>query len=160
MKKEVRKKILYFLNNKKIQSILYSPFLDYHQWSILNFVKKNALRIKPHEKIIDIGAGELRYKKYFDHCGYASQDLGVGDREWFFGAIDIKSSVYHIPVPEKSFDYILCTQVLEHLEFPEKAFEEFERILKTGGKIFLTVPLGQWEHQIPHYYYRYTQYAL
>ncbi|MFA5993856.1 MAG: methyltransferase domain-containing protein [Parcubacteria group bacterium] len=160
MIKNKRKKLLQFLNNPKIQSILYSYFLNYHQWSILNFVKSNAKKIKSEEKIIDIGAGELRYKRYFDHCEYTSQDLCVGDGEWYFDDIDIKSSVYDIPVENNYFDYILCTQVLEHLEFPEKAFEEFSRILKRGGKMFLTVPLGQGEHQSPHDFYRYTKYAL
>lgn len=160
MQKYLRKKTLYFLNNKIIQRILYTPFLDYHQWSILTFVKKSSEKIKSNDKIIDIGAGELRYKKYFEHSSYVSQDLCIGDGDWFFDDIDIKSSVYNIPVSEKCFNYVLCTQVLEHLEFPEKAFEEFSRILKTGGEMFLTVPLGQGEHQAPHDYYRYTKYAL
>jgi len=160
MTKNQRELLLKLLNNAKIQGILYSYFLDYHQWSILRFVKENAKKIKPEEYIIDIGAGELRYKKYFDHCKYISQDLCVGDGEWYFENIDIKSSVYDIPVENNSFDFALCTQVLEHLEFPEKAFEEFGRILKKGGKIFLTVPLGQGEHQIPYDFFRYTRYAL
>src|SRR3989338_6596492 len=155
-----REKILKIINNPLVQSILYSRFLDYHQWSILTFVKKCANQVKLGEKIIDLGAGELRYKKYFSHAQYVSQDLGVGDKQWNFNSIDIRSSIYEIPVQDQSFDYILCTQVLEHLEFPEKAFHEFRRILKSGGKAFVTVSLGQGEHQIPYDYYRYTQYVL
>jgi SAM-dependent methyltransferase len=156
----IREKILLLANNKIIQFILYSPFLDYHQSSILSFVKENASKIKPNQKILDAGAGELRYKKYFNHCKYVSNDLCVGDEAWYFKGIDIKSSIYKIPVKNNSFDYILCTQVLEHLEYPELAFKEFYRILKKGGKIILTAPLGQGEHQIPYDYFRYTQYGL
>jgi len=160
MKAKVRKLLLLLLNNQLIQSILYSPLIDYHQWSLLKFVKTNAKKVPSNFNVIDIGAGELRYKNYFKHCHYVSQDLCVGDGDWNFENIDIKSSIYDIPVKENSIDVILCTQVLEHIEFPEKAFEEFSRILKQNGKIILTVPLGQGEHQIPHDYYRYTQYAL
>lgn len=149
------------LNNTIVQTILYSPFIDYHQWSLLKFIKNNAKKIRSNEKIIDIGAGELKYKKCFNHCIYSSQDLCIGEINWDFSKIDIKSSVYKIPVKNSYFDYILCTQVLEHLEFPDKAFSEFNRILKKNGKILLTAPfLGFGEHQIPNDYFRYTQYAL
>lgn len=155
-----RKNLIAILNNEIVQYVLYSPFLDYHQWSTLQFVKINSKTIKPNEKIIDVGAGELRYKSYFKHCKYVSQDLGIGDSKWYFDNIDIKSTIYKIPVKRCTFDNILCTQVLEHLEFPDLAFKEFSRILKPGGKIFMTVPLGQGEHQIPYDYYRYTRYSL
>ena len=160
MKKNLRKKLLYFINNKFIQSIIYSPFLDYHQWALLKFVKRESKKISVYAKIIDVGAGELRYKKYFDHCTYISNDLCVGDKEWYFDLIDIKSSIYEIPCENESFDAILCTQVLEHLEYPELAFKEFFRILKPGGKLILTAPLGQGEHQVPYDYFRYTRYGL
>jgi SAM-dependent methyltransferase len=155
-----RELLLKFLNNKLVQSIIYSPLLDHHQWETLTFVKQSAKSISPKQSILDLGAGELRYKKYFEHCVYKSQDLCVGDDEWYFKNIDIKSSIYDVPVDSNSYDFILCTQVLEHLEFPEKAFAEFNRILKPGGKVFLTVPLGQGEHQVPHDYFRYTRYGL
>jgi len=157
MKREYLNK---FLNNEIIQFILYSPLIDYHQWSLLKFIKDNAKKIKRGEKIIDIGAGELKYKKYFKHCDYKSQDLGVGDSNWDFSQIDIKSSAYEIPEKDASFDYVLCTQVLEHLEFPEKAFAEFGRLLKIGGKLILTAPLGFGEHQIPYDFFRYTKNGL
>ena len=149
-----------FLNNNIIQSILFSPLIDYHQWSLLKFIKDNAKKIKRDEKIIDIGAGELKYKKYFEHCVYKSQALCVGDDKWDFSKIDIRSSLYEIPEKDASFDYVLCAQVLEHLEFPEKAFSEFNRLLKNRGKLILTAPLGFGEHQIPYDFFRYIQYGL
>jgi SAM-dependent methyltransferase len=155
-----RENLLKIINKPAVQAIIYSRFLDYHQWSLRTFVAKNAKKIKPDQTVIDIGAGELRYKQYFNHCKYTSQDLCVGDNNWDFSHIDIKSTVYSIPVSNESFDYILCTQVLEHLEYPEKAFQEFNRILKKGGKLILTAPLGQGEHQTPYDFFRYTQYGL
>lgn len=160
MNKISRQAVLKIANNKLIQLILYSPFLDYHGWSLLRFVKYQARNIKPTESLLDIGAGELRYKRYFNHCNYVSNDLCIGDAGWLFDDIDIKSTVYNIPVKNNSFDNILCTQVLEHLEFPELAFKEFNRILVKGGKLILTAPLGFGEHQVPYDYFRYTKYGL
>jgi SAM-dependent methyltransferase len=160
MKPTQRAKLLTIINNPRVQSLIYSRFIDYHQWSLVSFVKEQAGKIKPGDSVLDAGAGELRYKRYFDHCKYTSNDFCVGDDEWYFSAIDIKSTIYDIPVEKESFDHILCTQVLEHLEFPELAFKEFDRILKPGGTLIVTVPLGQGEHQTPHDYYRYTKYAL
>jgi SAM-dependent methyltransferase len=157
---EQRAKLLAIINNPRVQAVLYSRFLDYHQWSLLSFVKEQASLIKPGSSVLDAGAGELRYKRYFDHCQYKSNDLCVGDNEWYFDAIDIKSTIYDIPVKAESFDHVLCTQVLEHLEFPELAFKEFDRVLKPGGTLIVTVPLGQGEHQVPYDFYRYTRYAL
>ena len=158
--KKIRKKIVYIINSKIVQLIIYNPFSDYIVWSILNFVKKESKKISAGSHILDAGAGELRYKKYFSHCDYVSQDLCVGDKVWYFDEIDIKSNIYNIPVENQSFDYILCTQVIEHLEFPDLAFKEFNRILKRGGKLLLTAPLGQGEHQIPYDFFRFTRYAL
>lgn len=156
----MRKKILLFINNKYVQAVLYNPFSDYIVWSILSFVRTEAKKIPKSASVLDAGAGELRYKKYFDHCKYVSQDLCVGDKEWYFNDIDIKSNIYNIPVENESFDYILCAQVLEHLEFPDLAFKEFSRILKKNGKLLLTAPLGQGEHQTPYDFFRYTKYSL
>jgi SAM-dependent methyltransferase len=155
-----RKKILGIISNPAVSFIIYSPLVDYHQWALLGFVKRNAKSVKRGERIIDIGAGELKYKKYFAHCEYVSQDLGVGDSAWDFSGIDIKSSAYEIPEKDASFDYVLCMQVLEHLEFPERAFSEFGRLLKRGGRLLISAPLGFGEHQIPYDYFRYTRYAL
>jgi len=158
--KTIRKKILSIINNKFVQFILYSPLIDYHQWRLLSFVKNQAAKIDNKAYVLDIGAGELKYKKYFNHCKYVSNDLCVGDNQWFYDEIDIKSSVYDIPVEDESFDFILCIQVLEHLEFPDLAFKKFNKILKKNGKLLLTAPLGFGEHQIPHDYFRYTKYGL
>lgn len=41
-----------------------------------------------------------------------------------------------------SFDYIVCTEVLEHTAQPFDAAAEMARLLRPGGLLFLTVPLN------------------
>jgi 2-polyprenyl-3-methyl-5-hydroxy-6-metoxy-1,4-benzoquinol methylase len=43
-------------------------------------------------------------------------------------------------VPDDSFDAIISTEVIEHLENPRAMIREFWRLLKPGGKVILTTP--------------------
>ncbi|MCX6762844.1 MAG: methyltransferase domain-containing protein, partial [Candidatus Moranbacteria bacterium] len=124
------------------------------------FAKRVSAMVPNKAKILDAGAGECAYRSYFSRANYISQDLCIGDPEWDFSQIDIKSDIYDIPVEESSFDFILCMEVLEHLRYPDRAFQEFSRILKPEGKLFLVCPLTWGEHQKPYDYFRYTQFVL
>jgi len=42
--------------------------------------------------------------------------------------------------PNSSFDLIVCSDVLEHIQNDELAFSELARVLKCGGTLILTVP--------------------
>jgi SAM-dependent methyltransferase len=59
-----------------------------------------------------------------------------------------------------SYDLILCSQTLEHVPEPKIVLNELHRILKPGGKLWLTAPLFYPEHEIPYDFYRYTRYGL
>jgi SAM-dependent methyltransferase len=116
--------------------------------------------IKPNKSILDAGAGDCQYKIYFRRSQYKSQDNAHANSFFKYNQIDIKSEIYNIPVAKSSFDYILCTQVLEHLEYPTRAFKEFRRILKPKGRLFLTAPFIAQEHDLPYDYFRFTKSAL
>ena len=51
-------------------------------------------------------------------------------------------------------------QVLEHGREPGLVFAEIYRVLKLGGRLFVTVPFLHEIHHAPHDYYRYSPYAL
>lgn len=65
-----------------------------------------------------------------------------------------------LPLDDDSFDSIICSSVLEHLPDPTLAFREIERILRPSGFLLLNVPFMYWLHEVPHDYYRYTEFAL
>ena len=45
-----------------------------------------------------------------------------------------------LPCPDASFDAIISTEVIEHLENPRAVFREFSRLLRRGGQLLLTTP--------------------
>jgi ubiquinone/menaquinone biosynthesis C-methylase UbiE len=49
---------------------------------------------------------------------------------------------YNECLPEGSYDYIVCTEVLEHTKQPFNAVAEMWRILKPYGYLFLSVPFN------------------
>ena len=45
-----------------------------------------------------------------------------------------------IPVPDAYADYIICQEGVEHFSDQVKAYKEFNRLLKPGGKLIITTP--------------------
>lgn len=58
------------------------------------------------------------------------------------GVRGVVASVYGLPWPDDSFDVLVCTEVLEHLERPHDALLELVRVTRPGGHLVLTVPNG------------------
>ena len=46
-----------------------------------------------------------------------------------------------IPFEEKSFDFIVCQEVIEHIPNQQHLFEEIFRLLRPGGKAWITTPI-------------------
>jgi SAM-dependent methyltransferase len=128
------------------------------------WVAEQAAAVPAGSRVLDVGAGSCRYRDLFHHCEYQTQDfarlppaeLGIG---LAYGRIDYVSDILAIPVLDGSFDVVLCTEVLEHVPEPILAVREFARILRPGGRLLLTTPLGSGLHQEPyHFYGGYTPY--
>lgn len=127
------------------------------------WLKAKLDELTPGLKVLDAGAGQLKYKKFCKHLEYVAQDFnqydGVGDssglqkQDWDQSEVDIVSDIVAIPVENASFDVVLCVEVLEHLPDPVKALEEFMRVLKPGGILILTAPYSSLTHFSPYHYY-------
>jgi ubiquinone/menaquinone biosynthesis C-methylase UbiE len=51
----------------------------------------------------------------------------------------IEASVFSIPFGDNHFDYVISSGVIHYTHDPHKAFIELARVLKPGGKIFLSI---------------------
>ncbi|MCB8943685.1 MAG: class I SAM-dependent methyltransferase [Ardenticatenaceae bacterium] len=74
--------------------------------------------------------------------------------------IDLFGTAYDIPVDDDSFDCVLSTAVMEHLEEPLLALIEAHRVLRPGGYALYTMPLFWHLHEEPRDFFRYTRYGL
>ncbi len=137
-----------------------SKLQDTGRWHITRFVRSVAGRLPPGASLLDAGAGECAYKGFFAHCRYVAMDLAVGESSWNYANLDCLARLDGLPLADGSVDAVLCTQVLEHLEWPREAVREFHRVLKPGGVLYLTAPMAQAEHQVPFDYFRYTSFGL
>ena len=54
---------------------------------------------------------------------------------------DVLASVEAIPFPDEHFDDIKAVHVLEHIDNIVKAMDECYRVLKSGGRFHIRVPL-------------------
>lgn len=67
---------------------------------------------------------------------------------------DYLSSADKIPVADNSFDMVVMTEVLEHLENPEDVLKEVFRVLKENGRLIASMPFLYPIHKGPHDFQR------
>jgi GT2 family glycosyltransferase/SAM-dependent methyltransferase/glycosyltransferase involved in cell wall biosynthesis len=146
-------KFRFIFNDNYCRDISNSRWLNRMEW-----VRQQASLIPRGSKVLDIGAGQTLYREAFAHTKYVTQDFAQTP-DFEYGKIDIVSDINSIPLPDSSQDYILCTEVFEHIPEPLKALKEISRLLKPGGKLIFSAPLASGQHQAPyHFYGGYTRY--
>jgi len=66
----------------------------------------------------------------------------------------------NIPLRADSVDCVKCTELLEHVEYPEKVIGEISRVLRPGGTLILSIPFIFNIHADPYDYQRFTDQKL
>jgi SAM-dependent methyltransferase len=116
-----------------------------------------ASTLNGDERVLDYGCGTMPYRKLFETAPgrYVGADLPDNP------AADLMiDSAGEIPVPDGSFDIVLSSQVLEHVEDPQAYLSEARRILAPSGKLILSTH-GSWRyHPHPEDYWRWTASGL
>ncbi|MBK8988620.1 MAG: methyltransferase domain-containing protein [Chloroflexi bacterium] len=126
------------------------------------WLEKTLQAIPAGQRILDAGAGELRYKNLCSHLHYVSQDfaqytgegdgIGLQTGTWDQTRLDIVSDITDIPVEEASFDAVMCIEVLEHVPDPISALRELTRVLRPGGVLIVTAPFASLTHYAPYFF--------
>jgi SAM-dependent methyltransferase len=132
-------------------------------WLVHRILERHLARVaREHARgrLLDVGCGEKPYRGLFDP--FVAEHVGLDhvDTQHARDAIDLFGHADAIPAEAMSFDTILCTAVLEHVEEPMRAIAEMHRVLRPGGVVILTAPLFWHVHEAPRDFYRYTAFGL
>lgn len=57
------------------------------------------------------------------------------------GLLAMQASALELPLQSTALDWVLCLDVIEHVEQDEAMVREMARVLKVGGRIILTTPV-------------------
>jgi SAM-dependent methyltransferase len=110
---------------------------------------------------LDLGCGGQPFRAVLEHLGYHYVSVDAQDPR---GIVDFIAEVDRdLPaalIAEAPFDFILCTELLEHVADWDKAFANISLLLRRGGRALLTCPHFYVLHEVPFDFWRPTPYAL
>jgi len=100
--------------------------------------------------------GDPRYRDFFPRADqYQVISLAPGEK------VDFVCDIHELrDIPRAAFDAVICTQVFEHLAYPERAAASIFQLLKPGGLLLLTAPFINPVHYVPTDYRRFTPECL
>lgn len=150
----------------------YSSIIFFQRWwqrkrhsIIINWVFKQNL-------VLDIGCGSSRILNTIPRAVGVDVDMKKLRYIRKYGNPLVGASIFALPFKKNTFDGVICSEVIEHIKFDEKIWEEISYVLKPGGvlvmgtldyasKIWLVIeklykvfiPAGYGDKHITHYTY-------
>ncbi|MGH2997238.1 MAG: class I SAM-dependent methyltransferase, partial [Gaiellaceae bacterium] len=106
-------------------------------------------------RVLDVGSGVKPYLPLFEP--YASEYVAVDSID---PHADLLGTVESLPVPDASFEVVLCTQVLEHCADPAQAVRELRRVTAPRGRVLASTHGVQVYHPAPDDLWRWTHAGL
>ena len=130
---------------------------------IIDFL--NVWRPKIKGIVLDVGVGTWTYCRELlsNQCEYTATDC------FEHSNIDIVSDIHDLTsvFEPNSYDFIICTDVIEHVANPQAAVRGLYTVLKPGGILLLTTPFNYPIHvysatdtSVVNDYWRFTEAGL
>ena len=129
-------------------------WLDPEYRGIAEFMDYAREQIETGALVLDVGCGQGPYRSWFAHTRYVGTDCVGG------GEVAFLSQAETLPMKTGAVDAVILTQVLAYTKEPAAVLEEINRVLRRGGRIFLTDAQEWGLHRDPPDYYRFTQFGL
>ena len=123
-------------------------------------IRFDDLDLRPGDRVLDVGAGFGRHVYECARQGahvvaldYAADEV-VQTRDTLAAMVEaheitadklvgvLRGDAGRLPFPDDTFDVVITSEVLEHIQDDVAAIAEMVRVLKPGGRFAATVPSG------------------
>lgn len=130
------------LKTKENMSVKAKPYAapKVHE-RVLDLLKESQR--EPIGKILDLGAGEGALSALLNEMGFEVFACDISPNNFKLKNIqckycDLNSGV--LPYEKEFFDYVICVEVIEHIENPYQLVRMTKLTLKDGGILIITTP--------------------
>lgn len=129
---------------------------------IEELLARYAIPIKSEEQVLDVGCGRQPFRKTLESIGYLYRGLDANQN--IDGTVDFVCALDE-PLPKEldeagTFEFILCTEVMEHVADWDVAFRNLGSLVSSNGKVLITCPHFYQLHEEPYDFWRPTLHAL
>jgi SAM-dependent methyltransferase len=129
------------------------PSLTHHRFLVLahrrELLKREVARLegegRSQLRILDVGGHQRPYYPLLASLCRQYVSVDLAGRE-----ADVLAEGERLPFADASIDLAICTQVLEYTRWPPDIVGEMYRVLRPGGRAFLSVPAVFPVHGHPH----------
>ncbi|MFC3813558.1 class I SAM-dependent methyltransferase [Lysobacter sp. GCM10012299] len=130
------------------------------QWLLGGRVVPRGIR-EVTGKILDIGAGDRWIERELSAGQvYVALDYPSTGRDLYGARPDVFADAGALPFADATFDGVVCLEVIEHVPDPGRVISEMARVLRPGGRAWLSMPFMYPLHDAPFDFQRYTEYGL
>lgn len=140
-KTEIKVDDLYYLHYKYYHRDLFTAFEKYANGNLL-----------------DIGCGNKPYQEKLSSLinSYVGVDIIQSDKN----RVDILCLANDIPLYSNSFDTVISTQTIEHIEDHQGLVNEAYRLVKDNGHLIVSGPMYWPLHEEPYDFFRFTKHGF
>src|SRR3989339_710039 len=114
--------------------------------------------------VLDLGCGDGALTSFICQkgakvIGLDNQELGLKFAKEFLKSQGLEAelilaSVYETTLPDGSVDFVVASEVIEHVAEPNKLLKEAKRVLKPGGAIIISTPYRLTEKPMDSNHYK------
>jgi SAM-dependent methyltransferase len=135
---------------------MWSPFRDYN-YPVHRLLDAAARRHLGdfHGRVLDAGCGTSPYRAHLPaSVGYIGVDRSAKAH------VRALADISALPFADGSFDGVICTEMLSQSKRPWQLVAELARVLRPGGRLYLTAPFDWHFFDEPYDYFRFTTYGV
>lgn len=120
------------------------------------FLTRKIETAKPGKKLLDVGGIKKDLRGAFDISSRQLDVIAINISS--SKGLDVLADARQLSLRSDFFDWVVCSEVLEHVDQPSKVLQEIFRVLRPGGNLLITVPFLFRIHADPNDVGRYTQF--